>query len=139
MGSKRDVPPPPIVDQVVDGHGLNAALRLFVAAFVVDDKRTQVHKRLLTAVRRLETLTTLPRWLAGRTSTLDGADRSPAGLQARFGDLSGVHLDDSGARRVTIARALQVSRSRASLFIGDSGRIAMVTAADAPPTLCSPA
>lgn len=139
MAGKREVPPPPIVDQPVDTHGLNAALRLFVASFVVDDKRTQLHKRLLTAERRAETLATLPRWLAGRTAPLTGADLSPAGLRARFGDLSGVHLDDRGARRVTIARALQLSRSSASLFIGDSGRIAMVTAAGEPPTLCSPA
>nr|MDQ3367928.1 hypothetical protein [Myxococcota bacterium] len=68
---------------------------------------------------------------------LAGADCSPAGLQARFGELTGVHLDEAGARRTTIAGALELGRGRATLFIGDSGRIAMITADDGAAFVCS--
>ncbi len=138
MGTKRTAPPPTPASQPVDQHGLAAALRLFVAGFVTADKREQMHKRLLAGERRAETLASLERWIAGRTAPLEGPDRSPAGLQARFGELVGVHLDDAGARRTTIAGALERGRGRTSLFIGDSGRVAMITRPDGPPLLCSP-
>lgn len=139
-GAVRNKPggkPPVIASQPVARSGLDSALRLFVDRFVVDDKRGQIHKRLLTAERRLETLGTLPRWLAGTAAPLTGRDQAPAGLQARFGELSGVHLDEAGARRTTIAGALELGRGRASLFVGDTGWIALITAADAPALLCS--
>ncbi len=123
--------------QVVERSGLDSALRLFVGRFVVDDKRGQVHKRLLTAERRAETLQTLPRWLAGTVAALEGRDLSPAGLQRRFGEIIGVHLDDRGARRTTIVGALELGRGRPSLFVGDTGWIALVTVAHGPPLLCS--
>jgi hypothetical protein len=138
VGTKRDARPPPAAAPVpVDHHGLDAALRLFVASFVVDDKRTQIHHRLLASARRLETLTTLPRWLAGRTAPLAGADRSPAGLRARLGDLTGVHLVATGAGRTTIAHALELGRAAPSVFIADSGNVAMVTVGDGSAILCS--
>jgi hypothetical protein len=138
VGTKRDARPPAAAVPVpVDHHGLNAALRLFVASFVVEDKRTQIHKRLLASERRLETLTTLPRWLAGRTAPLEGADRSPAGLRARLGDLSGVHLVAGGAARTTIARALELGRGGPSLFIADSGNVALITGDEGAAILCS--
>lgn len=135
--SKRPDRPPSIPSQPVERHGLDSALRLFVASFVVEDKRAQVHKRLVTAERRLETLGTLPRWLAGTTAPLAGPDQSPAGLQRRFGDLTGVHLDEAGARRTTIAGALELGRGRASLFVGDTGWIALITLPGGAPILCS--
>src|SRR5213078_2881696 len=50
VGTKRDAkPPPPAAQQPLDYHALNAALRLFVSTFVVDDKRSQIHKRLLAS------------------------------------------------------------------------------------------
>jgi hypothetical protein len=134
---KPDGKPPVIASQPVERAGLDSALRLFVERFVVDDKRGQIHKRLLTAERRLETLGTLPRWLAGTPAALEGRDQAPAGLQARFGELSGVHLDEAGARRTTIAGALALDRGRASLFVGDTGWIALITTADGPTLLCS--
>lgn len=118
----------------VDRHGLAAALKLFAASFVVADKRTQIQTRLLAADRRRETLETLPRWIATRTAPLEGADQSPAGLRARFGELRGVYLAESGASRVTIADALVLGRGAPSLFVADSGSIALITA---PPLLCS--
>jgi hypothetical protein len=137
VGKKRDVREPPPTVSSVDPRGLDAALRLFTATFVVDDKRTQIHKRLLTAERRLETLTTLPRWIRTRAAPLEGADQSPTGLRARFGELVGIVVDEDGARRTTISHALELGRARTSLFIADNGSVAMITAADAPPILCS--
>lgn len=120
----------------IDRRALEAALRLFVATFVVDDKRTQIRDRLLATDRRVETLTTLPRWLV-RSTPLEGADRSPAGLRARFGELVGVHLDEAAANRTTIADALALGRSKPSLFIADTGNLAMITVADGSALLCS--
>jgi len=130
-------PAPSIASQPVERQGLDSALRLFVAGFVVADKRGQVHKRLLTAERREETLGTLPRWLAGTTAPLAGAAQSPAGLRSRFGELVGVQIDAAGARRTTIAGALELGRGRASLFVDDRGWVALVTLADGVPLLCS--
>jgi hypothetical protein len=137
MGKKQEPGPAPTPSQPVERQGLDSALRLFVDRFVIGDKRGQVHKRLLAAERRGETLGTLPRWLTGTTAPLAGRDQSPAGLQLRFGALTGVHLDDGGARRTTIAGALELGRGRLSLFVGDTGRIALITVADGPSILCS--
>lgn len=137
MGTKRETKTVAPMAQPVDLHGLSAALTLFVTRFMTKDKRTQIHKRLLTAERRGETLVTLARWIQGIKSELAGAERSPAGLQARLGEVIGVYLDDDGARRTTIAGALDLGRGRAALFIGDTGRVAMILAADGPPVLCS--
>jgi hypothetical protein len=138
VGTKRDAKPSrPSAPQLLDHHALNAALRLFVSIFVVDDKRSQIHKRLLASERRLETLASLPRWLASGTAPLEGADRSPAGLRARFGDIMGVRLTEDGASRTTIARALELDRGTSSVFIADSGHVAMITVVDGPPILCS--
>ena len=115
---------------------LDAALRLFVQTFVVKDKRTQIVKRLGTKERRRETLETLPRWLEARHAPLEGADQSPAGLRTRFGELSGVFLDEHGAQRVPIAKALELGRKRPTLFVADNGNVALVTTADAA-LLCS--
>jgi hypothetical protein len=137
VGTKRESKPAPPVVLPVDRTALGAALRLFVTRFVIEDKREQMHKRLFTAERRAETLVALERWIAGTKTELAGADRSPAGLEARFGAIMGVHLDEAGARRTTIAGALELGRSRASLFVGDSGRIALLTASGGAPILCS--
>ncbi len=137
MGTKRPTKQPAPTVTAVDRHGLDAALRLFVATFVVADKRKQVHDRLLTAERRRETLETLPRWIAVRSAPLVGADQSPAGLRARFDELLGVHLDESRASRTTIAGALDLGRGKASLFIGDAGGVALITVADSSAILCS--
>jgi hypothetical protein len=135
VGRKRDLAAPPARVEAVDQRGLDAALRLFTSNFVVDDKRTQVHKRLLTAERRVETLGTLPRWIRTRTAPLEGAEQSPAGLRARFGELVGIVVDEDGARRTTIAHALELGRDRTSLFIADTGGLALITGAV--PLLCS--
>ncbi len=125
-------------DNPVEQKALDAALTLFVKAFVVDDKRKQMHDRLLTKERRSETLVALPRWLSSRTEELAGRDKSPAGIAARFGALVGVHIDAGKARRVTISRALELGRAEASLWIGDNGRIALITmAAGGAPLLIS--
>lgn len=137
MGTKRETRTATPVAQPVDRHGLSAALRLFVTQFVVTDKRDQIHKRLLAAERRDETLGTLPRWISGITSELTGTDRSPAGLQARLGEVIGVYLDEDGARRITIVGALDLGRGRAGVFIGDTGRVALILVADGAPILCS--
>lgn|GEM_PF-3455623 len=137
MTRKPASAPPSVPTQPVDRRGLDSALRLFVDRFVVEDKRDQIHKRLFTAERRLETLGTLPRWIAGTTAPLAGADQSPAGLRRRFGDLLGIALDESGARRTTVANALELGRGRASLFVGDTGWIALITLAGGVPLLCS--
>lgn len=137
MGTKRETKPRPPTVTPVDRHGLRAALTLFVTRFVIEDKRDQMHKRLLTAERRDETLVALVRWIEGSNAVLEGADRSPAGLHARFGEVIGVYLDEAGARRTTIGGALELGRGRASLFIGDTGRIALITSPDSPPVLCS--
>lgn len=138
MGTRRDAKPPPSpAPQPVEPRALDAALRLFVAAFVVDDKRAQIHKRLLASERREETLSTLPRWIAVAASPLEGADRSPAGLRARLGDLTGIRLAEGGASRTTIAHALELGRGAPSLFIADNGHVALITAAGQPPLLCS--
>ncbi len=121
----------------VDRHGLAAALRLFVTTFVTADKRTQIQTRLLAGERRLETLGTLPRWISVRMAPLAGADQSPAGLRTRFGELLGVHLRESGASRTTIAGALELGRGSSSLFISDSGNIALITVTDGASILCS--
>jgi hypothetical protein len=137
VGRKPDAKPPAVASQPVERQGLDSALRLFVAQFVVDDKRGQIHKRLLTAERREETLETLPRWLTGTVAALARADQSPAGLRQRFGELTGVQVDAAGARRLTIAAALELGRGRASLFVDDRGWIALVTVAGGAPLLCS--
>jgi hypothetical protein len=138
MGTRRDArPPPAAAPQVVDPRALDAALRLFASTFVVDDKRAQIHKRLLASERRAETLASLPRWLAVPALPLAGADQSPSGLRARLGDLPGIRIAEDGASRTTIAHALEFGRRAASLFIADSGSVAMITSAEAPPLLCS--
>jgi hypothetical protein len=138
VGTKRDAkPPPPAAPQPVAHAALDAALRLFVSTFVVDDKRAQIHKRLLASERRLETLATLPRWIAVGAAPLAGADRSPAGLRARLGDLTGIRLAEAAAGRTTIAHALELGRGTPSLFIADSGSVALITATGEPPLLCS--
>jgi len=121
----------------LDTRALTAALDLFAKTFVVADKRSQIAKRLATAERRAETLTTLPRWIRTRTAPLEGADQSPAGIRTRFGDLSGVLVTADGALRTTIASALELGKQRASLFIADSGNLALITSVDAAPLLCS--
>ncbi|MDQ3369660.1 MAG: hypothetical protein M3680_29880, partial [Myxococcota bacterium] len=74
MGTKRVTKPPPPPVQPVDRHGLTAALQLFVTRFVISDKQAQLHKRLLTAERRGETLGAVVRWIAGPRAALAGAD-----------------------------------------------------------------
>lgn len=108
-----------------------------MTTFVVPDKRTQIHTRLLATDRRAETLETLPRWIATRTSPLADADQSPAGLRARFGELPGVRLDATGASRTTIAHALELGRTTPSVFVADSGAVALITVATGAPILCS--
>ncbi|HEY4180945.1 MAG TPA: hypothetical protein VGM90_29080 [Kofleriaceae bacterium] len=120
----------------IDQRALQAALELFVKTFVVDDKRAQIRNRLLTAERRDETLTALPRWLA-RGVPLEGADRSPAGATKRFGEVLGIQLTATAAQRTTIANALALGRSAASVFIADNGNFAVVTVADGTALLCS--
>jgi len=137
VGHKRDPGPPPAAPEPVAPRALDAALRLFVASFVVDDKRAQLHKRLLATGRRADALAALPRWLSVAAAPLEGADRSPAGLRARLGDLTGIRIAEDGAGRTTIARALELGRATASLFIADSGAAALITAPGAPPLLCS--
>ena len=125
-------------EKLVDARGLDAALTLFTRTFVIEDKRKQMHDRLRTRERRAETLVALPRWLAGRSEPLAGKDKSPAGLAARLGPLVGVYLDEAGARRIPIARTLELARgSKPALWIGDSGRVALVMQADGPPLLLS--
>jgi hypothetical protein len=119
----------------VDRRALSAALELFVTMFVVDDKRSQIRTRLLAAERRAETLIALPRWLA-RSVPLEGADRSPAGASSRFGDVLGIYLDEAGASRTTIANALTLGRAQPSLFVADSGNLAVVTS-EGRAVLCS--
>jgi hypothetical protein len=114
-----------------------AAIRLFVKTFVVDEKQAQIAKRLATEERRLETIATLPRWIRTRATPLEGTDQSPAGLRTRFGDLVGVVLDEDGARRTTIAHALELGRGRRTLFVADTGSLALITSPDAAPLLCS--
>ena len=121
----------------IDPRGLDAALRLFATTFVIEDKQQQVYKRLLTGERRVETLASLARWIRTRTSPLEGADRSPAGLRARFGELLGIVVGERTANRTTIVGALDLGRNLPSLFIADSGSLAMITASDGPPVLCS--
>ncbi len=133
MATVSDAP----ADRPVDPKALDAALQLFVTAFVVEDKRKQMHDRLRTKDRRAETLEALPRWIGARTEELTGKDKSPAGIGARFGALSGVHLDASGARRVVIARALELGRAGASLWIGDNGRMALITVVGGAPLIIS--
>lgn len=121
----------------LDQRALDAALGR-LDAFIVEDKRKQIHQRLLAAERRAETLATLPRWLSCRTAPLEGTDKSPAGLEARFGNLVGVRIAADGATRTTIGDALVRGRSVASVFIADNGHVALLTHADATaPTLCS--
>lgn len=136
MGTKRTVkdPAPPVTP--VDRRALEAAVALFVTTFVVDDKRTQVKNRLLAGDRRAETLETLPRWIV-RGVPLEGADRSPAGLFKRFGELLGVHVAEVGAVRTTIAGALERGRGTPTLFVADSGNVALITVADGSTLLCS--
>lgn len=138
MGTKRSTPAPPPPVQGVDHHALRAALTLFVSRFVIPAKRDQMHARLLTAERRRETLEALPRWLAGRQAPLEGADQSPTGLGARFGELTGILLDPARARRTTIGGTLALVRGEVALFIGDSGRIALMFVGEPPPLLCMP-
>src|SRR5690348_14942995 len=122
-------------DKAIEHRALDAALALFVRTFVVEDKRKQMHARLLAKERRGETLAALPRWIAARTETLTGKDKSPDGLAARLGPLTGVHLDEGGARRTTISRALVLGRATTTLFIGDNGRVALITVEGGAPLL----
>jgi hypothetical protein len=137
VGTKRDARPPEAAPRPVDHRALDAALRLFVSAFVVDDKRSQIHKRLLASERRAETLASLPRWIAGGAVPLEGADRSPPGLRARFGELTGIRLAEEGAIRTTIAHALELGRRTSAVFIADNGNLAMITLVGELPVLCS--
>ncbi len=137
MGTKRRTTDPAPTATPVDRSAVDAALRLFATGFVVAEKRTQIHARLVAAERRLETLASLPRWIAVRMAPLEGTDRSPEGLRARFGELTGIRLDATSAIRTTIAHALELGRTTPALFIGDTGTLAMITAESAAPILCS--
>lgn len=99
------------------------ALRLFVEKFVVEDKRKQMLDRLSTKERREETLEALPRWLQGVRAPLAGPDKSPAGIEKRFGALQGVLLQVDGAQRVTIREAVVAKQG---LWIADHGRMALL-------------
>ncbi|MEZ4398926.1 MAG: hypothetical protein R3B06_02850 [Kofleriaceae bacterium] len=131
----RRTPTPSRPPTPVDQAGLAAAVRLFGERFVVAAKRKQVEQRLATAARRGETLATLPRWLAGVPTPLVGADQSPAGIAARFGDMPGVVIEGTGARRVGIADAVVRLRDELALWIADTGRVALIARAAAPPLL----
>jgi hypothetical protein len=48
-----------------------------------------------------------------------------------------VPLDETAARRTTIAGALELGRDRGSLFVSDSGWIALITVTGGAPILCS--
>lgn len=111
-------------------------MRLFTSRFVVAAKQAQLTQRLSTAARRAETLAGLARWLAGSPTPLAGVEQSPAGLEARVGAMTGVYLDADGARRMPIGDALALGRGRAALFIGDTGRLALLMSDAGPPLLC---
>ncbi|MBK9034894.1 MAG: hypothetical protein IPL61_27125 [Myxococcales bacterium] len=136
MGSRRTAPRAPSASAPVDQRGLEAAVQLFTGRFVVAAKQRQIGQRLSTAARRAETLATLARWLGGAPTPLTGADQSPAGLEARFGAMPGVYLDGAGARRTSVAGALELGRGQDALFIGDTGRLALLAQADGPTLLC---
>jgi hypothetical protein len=102
---------------------IGTALKLFVEKFVVAEKRKQMLDRLATKERREETLASLGRWLQGLRAPLAGADQSPAGIEKRFGVVSGVLLQVEGAQRVTIRAAVEARRG---LWIADNGRMALL-------------
>jgi len=67
-----------------------------------------------------------------------GADRAPAGRTARFWELTGILLDPARARRTTNGGTLALARGEVALFIGDSGRIALMFVGEGAPLLCMP-
>lgn len=135
MSPRRAASRPPVAATPVDQRGLEAAVRLFASRFVVADKQAQIAQRLSTAARRGETLAGLPRWLAGAPTPLVGVEQSSAGLEARVGAMTGVYLDADGARRLPIGDALERGRGQAALFIGDTGRLALLMSPAGAPLL----
>ena len=135
MSTRRATPRPPVAAPPIDQRGLEAAVRLFASRFVVADKQAQIAQRLSTAARRRETLAGLTRWLAGSPTPLVGVEQSPAGLEARVGAMTGVYLDADGARRLPIGDALERGRGQAALFIGDTGRLALLMSPAGAPLL----
>jgi hypothetical protein len=102
---------------------IEPALKLFVDKFVVADKRKQMLDRLSTKERREETLEGLPRWLQGLRAPLAGGDKSPAGIEKRFGALQGVLLQVNAVQRMTIREAVGAKQG---LWIADNGRMALL-------------
>jgi hypothetical protein len=116
-----------------------AAVKRFVETFVSKDKRERVQSGLLhrDQERRLETIHSAHKWIdPSLQSTLEGNTGFPQHLHARFGDLRGVMIFESGARHVTVAgAAVLASGEFGSLFMADSSAVALVFPEVGPPTL----
>lgn len=113
----------------------------FVNAFVIAAKR----ERMLTMVlhkdrnKRKEAIQTVYKWIdAKRQVELARNSGFPRQLTERFGDLTGVLLDESTARHVTIGEAAALaSVGLGAIFIADTKLMAVLFPEVGPPTLCS--
>ena len=123
----------------VDVSVVEAAVKRFVATFVLKSKRERAQRFLLGhPERRIETLEQLPDWVEPSSrSDLDGNAGFPQHVQTRFGDLRGVLVNDHDACSVTIAGAVSLSTGKlGALFVADNADIALLVPEIGPPTLC---
>ncbi len=122
----------------LDDSATKFALERFVATFVSKVKRERA-LMLLGGSGRIEGLQRLHDWIDVKFQTLlQGSLGFPQHLQARFGDLQGVLVDDRGAWRTTIAGASwSAAGGFGALFVSDAGDLALLLAEIGPTTLVS--
>jgi len=128
-------------EEPIEDADLEKAIERFIDAFVIKTKQERAGLLLRArSERRDETLQRLPSWVApGLQTELEGNADSPQHVQRRFGALRGVLIDYRGARRMTIAGALWMSKVKigfATLFISDAGSVALLVPETGRSILC---
>jgi hypothetical protein len=112
----------------IDTATLEATIRRFVDAFVIESRRERAYLFLTSKPKqRIDTLQKLPDWVERSLQTELRRDQIPTGLR-------GVLIDDDGARHTTIDAAM--SSESGALFIADIGELALLVPEIGPLTLC---
>ena len=124
-----------------DEAAARAAVERFVTTFVEPSRRDRMVTMLLHKDRnkRCEAIQHVYKWIdPARQTELAGSVGTPEQLKKRFGELSGIVIDETSARHMTIAEATsRAANGFGAIFIADAQEIAVLFPEVGPPTLCS--